>query len=128
MSESERWARVKSIFDAAVACPPGDRPGLLREMCGDDPGLQTSVESLLAADAETPSGFAPSVDAGARGRVFDAVADVLDARTGGLSPGDRLGDYEIRGFLGAVAWAARTGLATSRLAATSGSRSCPGRR
>ena len=101
VSESERWARIKSVFDAAVACPAGDRPGLLREMCGDDPGLQASVESLLAADAENPSGFAPSVDGGTRGRVFDAVADVLDARTGGLSAGDRLGDYEIRGFLGA---------------------------
>ena len=101
VSESERWARVKRIFDAAVACPPSDRPGLLREMCSDDPGLQTSVESLLAADAETPSGFTPSVDAEARGRVFDAVAGVLDARTDGLSAGDRLGDYEIRGFLGA---------------------------
>ena len=101
MSESERWARVKTIFDAAVACPAGDRPGLLREMCGDDAGLQSNVESLLAADAANPSSFAPSVDGGTRGRVFDAVADVLDARTGGLSPGDRLGDYEIRGFLGA---------------------------
>jgi serine/threonine protein kinase/Tol biopolymer transport system component len=101
VSESERWARVKTIFDAAVACPAGDRPGLLREMCGDDAGLQANVESLLAADAENPSSFAPSVDGGTRGRVFDAVADVLDARTAGLSPGDRLGDYEIRGVLGA---------------------------
>jgi len=101
VSESERWARVKNIFDAAVACPAGDRPGLLREMCGGDPGLLANVESLLAVDAENPSGFAPSVDRGARGRVFDAVADVLDARTAGLSAGDRLGDYEIRGLLGA---------------------------
>ena len=101
MSESERWARVKTIFDAAVVCPAGDRPGLLREMCGDDPSLRAEVESLLAADSENPSSFPPPVDGGARGRVFDAVAEVLDARTGGLSPGDRVGGYEIRGFLGA---------------------------
>ena len=101
MNESERWARVKTIFDAAVVCPAGDRARLLREMCGGDRGLRAEVESLLAADSENPSSFAPSVDGGARGRVFDAVADVLDARTGGLSPGDRLGGYEIRGLLGA---------------------------
>jgi eukaryotic-like serine/threonine-protein kinase len=101
VSDSERWARVKTIFDAAVGCPAGDRPGLLCEMCADDAGLRAEVESLLAADSENPSSFAPSVDVGARGRVFDAVADMLDARIGGLSPGDRLGDYEIRGFLGA---------------------------
>ena len=39
MSDTERWERVKSIFDAAVACEGELRSGVLRECCGDDRAL-----------------------------------------------------------------------------------------
>ncbi len=100
MSEAERWTRVKEIFDAAVACRVDDRAALVRDMCGDDRALQVDVESLLAADAGRGSVFEQSVDRAMRGRVFSAVADVLDDGTHALAPGKRLGTYEITGLLG----------------------------
>ena len=101
MSETERWARVKEIFDAAVACPVEDRAALVRDMCGHDRALQADVESLLAADASNGSVFDQSVDRDVRGRVFSAVAGVIDHQTHTLTTGERLGTYEITELLGA---------------------------
>src|SRR5688572_28446433 len=70
-------------------------------MCGGDRALQTDVESLLAADGSHGSVFEQSVDRDIRGRVFSAVAGVLDHQTSALTPGERFGMYEITGLLGA---------------------------
>jgi len=99
--EVERWQRAKAIFDAAVAGSVEDRAALVRDSCGDDRALQADVESLLAADASNHSAFTPPVDHVLRGRVFEAVADTLADGPRALAPGDRLGVYEIAGFLGA---------------------------
>ena len=98
---------------------------LVRDMCGDDRALQADVESLLAADAGNGSVFAPPVDRGLRGRVFGAVAGVLDHQTAALTPGERLGTTRSPDCSGPAAWAASTGPATRRSAARSPSRSCP---
>ena len=45
--------------------------------------------------------FDQPVDRALRGRVFSAVAGVLDDETHALAPGERLGTYEITGLLGA---------------------------
>ena len=91
MSEAERWTRVKEIFDAVVAGRAEDRATLARDMCGDDRALQADVESLLAADAGNGPVFEQSVDRDMRGRVFSAVAGVLDHQTPALTPGGRFG-------------------------------------
>ena len=91
---------MKEIFDAVVAGRVEDRATLLRDLCGDDRGLQADVESLLAADAGSGSVFEVSVDRDMRGRVFSAVAGVLDHETPALTPGERFGPYEITGLLG----------------------------
>jgi serine/threonine protein kinase/Tol biopolymer transport system component len=101
VSDAERWARVKEIFDAVVSCRVDERAVLLRDMCGDDRALQADVESLLAADPGTGSVFEQSVDRDLRGRVFSAVAGVLDHQPPALTSGERLGTYEITGLLGA---------------------------
>jgi hypothetical protein len=101
VSETERWTRVKEIFDAAVACPLEDRAALVRDMCGDDLVLQADVASLLTADAANGAIFQQPVDRAMRGHVFGAVAGVLDHQTSTLRPGERLGPYEITGLLGA---------------------------
>ena len=101
MSEAGRWTRVKEIFDAAVAGRVEDRATLVREMCGDDRALQADVESLLDADAGIGSAFEQPVDRDMRGRVFSAVAGVLDHQTPALPPGGRFGTYEVTGLLGA---------------------------
>ena len=100
MSEAEHWTRVKEIFDAAVACRIEDRAALVRDKCGDDPALQADVESLLAADAGNEAVFERSIDRAMRGHVLSAVAGILDPLAHRLSPGERLGSYEITGLLG----------------------------
>jgi eukaryotic-like serine/threonine-protein kinase len=101
VSESERWKRVKDIFDAVVTSRVDDRAALVRDLCGDDRALLADVESLLASDAGMGSIFQQSVDDALRGRVFSAVANVVGDRTHALTPGDSLGTYEVIGFLGA---------------------------
>lgn len=101
VSEAERWKRMKEVFDAAVGSRVEDRSAMVRDLCGDDRVLQADVESLLAADGRDGMVFEPSVDQVLRRHVFDAVADALEAKTRAFNPGDRLGVYEITGFLGA---------------------------
>ena len=100
MSEAARWKRVKEIFDAAAACRVEDRAARVRELCGEDRALHEEVESLLAADAGRTPILDHALDGDLRGRVFDAVAGALEDATCVLAPGDRLGAYEITGFLG----------------------------
>jgi serine/threonine protein kinase/Tol biopolymer transport system component len=101
VSEAGRWTRVKEIFDAVVARRIEDRAAVVRDMCGDDRDLQAEVESLLAADSANESVFEPPVDLALRGHLFSAVAGVLDDKAPALTPGQRLGTYEIAGLLGA---------------------------
>jgi serine/threonine protein kinase/Tol biopolymer transport system component len=101
VSEGARWQRAKEIFDEVVTCRIEDRLALLRELCGDDAALVADVESLLTADAARGSVLEHSIDGELRGRVIEAVATALDRPSQTLGPGERLGVYEITGFLGA---------------------------
>ena len=101
MSESDRWQRIKAIFDAAVVCRAEDRQALLHELCGGDRSLQADVESLLNAYTARGSIFEHTINDRLRGHVIEAVADVLDRRGQTLLSGEHLGSYEIIGFLGA---------------------------
>ena len=49
----ERWSQIQKIFDAALEMGSRDRPGYLRQACGDDAELQLEVESLLSAHEES---------------------------------------------------------------------------
>jgi tetratricopeptide (TPR) repeat protein len=46
--EPERWAAVESLYHAALEREPAERSRWLQQACGDDAGLRTEVESLLA--------------------------------------------------------------------------------
>ncbi|MBY0460309.1 MAG: serine/threonine-protein kinase, partial [Gemmataceae bacterium] len=48
--------RAESLFHAARALPPGNRPAFLDRACASDPDLRAGVERLLAADAELNAG------------------------------------------------------------------------
>ena len=50
---SERWARVKKLFDAAVELAPDERAALLAGECDGDTALRHEVESLLESDSQT---------------------------------------------------------------------------
>ncbi len=51
---SGRWGRVGKLFDAVLERPAEQRHRFLESQLGDDPTLRDEIESLLAADAETP--------------------------------------------------------------------------
>jgi serine/threonine protein kinase len=59
--QPERWAAVESLYHAALEREPAERERWLQQACGDDGGLRTEVESLLAcADAALSSPAARS--------------------------------------------------------------------
>jgi serine/threonine protein kinase/Tol biopolymer transport system component len=87
---SEQWKRVARIHEAALACPPQERPALVAEMSSGDPALQREVESLLAQDSR------PSV----LDRTLEATAADLLPPADRLVPGSRLGSYRIEALIG----------------------------
>ena len=44
------WARIETLFDAAVALPLPERAAFLAAQCGGDVALRAEVEALLVAD------------------------------------------------------------------------------
>jgi serine/threonine protein kinase len=79
--DPQRWAKIESLYHAALAKDRGERSAYLATECAQDAELRGEVESLLGcADAELVS---PTAD----GYHFP--------------PGIRLGSYEIIAPLGA---------------------------
>ncbi len=84
----ERWGRIEEIFHLAVDLAPGDRAVFLSRVCSDDSELRRQVESLLANDKSKDD------------LLGAAVAKAVD-QLPTLSPGSRLGPYEIVAPIGA---------------------------
>jgi len=88
--------RLKTLFGAAVAVPPGDRSRYLDDACAGDAGLRAELDALLASsDAagdflERPAGIGAAA----------ALAPFL-AAVEPLEPHRRLGPYEILAEIGA---------------------------
>jgi hypothetical protein len=78
----ERWAQVNNVLHWAIQLAPERRAAFLDGACADDDSLRHEVESVLAADDQACFSFL---------QVPPAVR---------LAKGFRLGDYEIRSFLG----------------------------
>jgi len=55
MMDSERWQKIKTLFDAAQAIEPGKREKFLGDACGDDLALRREVERLLASPGNSES-------------------------------------------------------------------------
>lgn len=93
---SERWQRLRSIYDAVADADATERARLLDTLCAGDPSLRAEVERLLTADS-TPDAF---LDEGP-----------VPGLAGGLRAGEILDDrFELirlvgRGGMGEV-WAA----------------------
>lgn len=79
--DPHRWARIESLYHAALTKEPAERPRYLAAACAQDPGLQHEVESLLGC-----------ID-------IPLVSPVATARA--WSPGSHVGAYRILGQLGA---------------------------
>jgi Tol biopolymer transport system component len=88
----DRWRHVGEIYHAALALSAAERGAFLDTACGSDAEVRQEVESLLA-HAGDASGFleTPAVELAGR---------ALGARTASWI-GRRLGQYEVRSFIGA---------------------------
>ena len=86
--DPQRWVKIESLYHAALAREPAERPDYLAAACAQEPELRREVESLLGAanaDLRGPDLRSPLMLAGDRNWL----------------PGFRLGAYEILAPLGA---------------------------
>jgi eukaryotic-like serine/threonine-protein kinase len=90
---AERHERLESIYHAARTRPPADRPSFVARACEGDLDLQHEVESLLAQPVSEDGVLETPLEV--------LAAGVLGRAGGALTPGTRLGTYEVLGPLGA---------------------------
>lgn len=107
--DSERWRQVRDLFERALDLPPEQRAAFLDDACADDSGLRVEVDSLLAAEADSPPTLAIDVPTT---MLRDALSSVRETSAAGSWAGLRLGawrlDREIgRGGMGSVYLAQR---------------------
>jgi len=90
--KQEFWRRAEELFHAALERMPDARRSFLDEACGGDTELRRQVEMLVSLDENAGSLLEKP-----------ALADfaLTPAAGGSLSPGTRLGPYEILSLLGA---------------------------
>jgi len=88
----ERWQQVKELFRSALGREEEGRAAFLDRACAGDDGLQREVESLLASFDESDSIIQKPV--------AKAAAELLTSNESESPVGQRLGHYEITGFLG----------------------------
>jgi serine/threonine protein kinase/formylglycine-generating enzyme required for sulfatase activity len=85
----ERWQEISRIFNVALEKPGDDRFLYLKEACGDDNGLRSEIEMLLAASDEHDSFIdSPKVD---------LTAAETEPR---FQPNEKLGSFQIIEMLG----------------------------
>ncbi len=80
----ERWEQICDALGKALELAPEQRDAFLDRACANDPSLRQEVEVLLASSDDVRSSFLQSQP----GRAA-------------LTPGTRIGEYEVRSLLGA---------------------------
>src|SRR3954469_4513412 len=104
---TDAWRRVDQLLQAALLRPPDERDRFLRQACAGDTALENDVRSLLAADEQAGSFLEdPAIHAAARALAENQSGDAdridpLETALMALSPGSRLGPYEISAPIGA---------------------------
>ena len=89
-TDHKRFARIKSLFDAALERPAAEREAFLREACGEDRDLYDDVAGLVrAAESETRIG----------GIVQQVSEDALRDRREPLKR-ERVGSYRLTELIG----------------------------
>src|SRR3984893_8699161 len=73
----ERWAQIEKLFHRAVECEPEGRPGLLDEVCSDDPELRREVEALLSCEASAGDHAQATVRSELDGFGFSLVGETV---------------------------------------------------
>ncbi len=91
--KAERWQRVETLFQAALARAPETRTTFLVEACPDNPSLREEVEKLLASfDAADSFLETPAAD--------DLGFISQSSAVPSLASGQQLAHYEILSLLG----------------------------
>ena len=86
------WQKVREVFDAALQQQPEERTSYLKEVCGDNKGLLTEVESLFASLEQSDEFLETPAVA--------HVADLIEPAAKSLPPGTRFGHYEVISQIG----------------------------
>src|SRR5262245_33304302 len=90
--KAERWAKIDSLFDQAMECPPEARADFLATACAGDDELRREVESLLDAHADSESFLSTlALDMAARQLAGEKQASLV---------GKQLGSYQVISVLG----------------------------
>jgi eukaryotic-like serine/threonine-protein kinase len=87
MSPQPVWEEIERLYHEALELPVCDRKALLARA---SPELREEVESLLETDSSADLLAAPPTH---------IAADLLDGHPGGLSAGQRVGDYEVESLI-----------------------------
>ena len=90
-------AALQRIFDKVVDLPPADRRAYLDQSCPHDTALRQEVERLLAAYERLGS----VLDSGSAPASAPSTEMTSEARPISLTPGARVGPYEIVSLVGA---------------------------
>ncbi len=106
------WERLSTLFEAASALPPTERPSYLDSSCGDDPALRAELVALLDISDDAPR-YLDQLAADVLGPALDAAAadvdlDVADDAAGRSTAapwrdldGTRVRHYDVLARLGA---------------------------
>ena len=87
----ERWQQVKEIFNSAIRYQPEERSSFLSQACLGDDRLRGEVESLIASHEKSGS----FID----GPAYVAAAESLVGENNELTPGQKIGAYEVLSFI-----------------------------
>jgi eukaryotic-like serine/threonine-protein kinase len=97
--DAERWKRVDSGLQAALARPPDERDAFLRQTCVDDDALEREIRSLLAAREQAGSFLeSPAIDVAARAIALKPHDDTSESA--GSLTGQTISHYRIVGRVG----------------------------
>ncbi|MGQ0737157.1 MAG: protein kinase domain-containing protein [Acidobacteriota bacterium] len=97
----DRRRRLESLVQAALERPADERAAYLAEGCGDDEDLRREAASLIDRDARAEAFLATPLDALAADAMTYSPGGTPQAGEPVMSPGSRIGAYEIRERLGA---------------------------
>ncbi len=90
MTDSERWARLETVFLHALELPTEGRAAYLDEACGDDLPFRREVEAVLAGHAAAGGDDTPD-------RLLTRAHPPLAPQ---LAPGDRVGAWKVEALIG----------------------------
>ncbi|MCC6262905.1 MAG: serine/threonine protein kinase [Bryobacterales bacterium] len=95
---AERWARVKHLFQEALAVEPQSRVDLLDRECGEDVALREEVDGLLASYED----ISVSLDAPTHVPLFGSVLRQVreEVSRGEALIGQTIGQYRIESLIG----------------------------